>query len=191
VDAVAFALEALDEAPDAADVEAALIRRGVDRDRAARAVADAQAEIAAAHARAVARRRPLAQAFVAGFLVAALAGAAWAWLVATAGYRLGPVAWLIGIAAGLAVVRTAKRRGRRVHVAVGCAFVGFLLGKELAFALTLHDLTHGSVGVFSLTAEKDFFGDPAASVGPGDVLPFLFALWGGWAVPRPRRRPAV
>ena len=186
-------MAALDGDAPPEDVEASLIRRGLDREAAARILAEAQAELVAERARVQARRRPLAAAFLAGVPAALAAGALWGWVVSTAGYRLGPLAWGIGLLAGAAVLAAGKHRGPRAQlIAVACAFLGLLLGKELAFALSLHELTSGRVGVLSLEAQEEFFAGLGSALGPGDVLPFVLALWGAWALPRrPRQRRRV
>jgi hypothetical protein len=191
--ALRAAVAALEDDADPEDVEASLIRRGLDREAAAGILAEAHAQVTAARARVEARRRPLAAAFLAGVPAALAGGALWGWIVASAGYRVGPLAWGIGLLAGAAVLAAGKRRGHRAQlVAVGCAFVGLLLGKELAFALSLHDLTSGRVGVLSLEAQKEFFTNLGSALGPGDVLPVVLALWGAWAMPRrPRQRRRV
>lgn len=187
------AVAAVADGVDPDDVEASLIRRGIDRESAAQLVTEAEAQLAEARERKRARRRPLAAAFLAGVPTALAAGALWGWAVAAAGYRVGPLAWGIGLLAGAAVLAVGKRRGHRAQlVAVACAFLGFLLGKELAFALSLHKLTNGRVGVLSLDAQSEFWSGLASTFGPGDVLPFVFAVWGAWAMPRrPRQRPRV
>lgn len=191
--ALRAAVAALEDDALPEDVEASLIRRGLDREAATGILAEAQAQIAAERARVQARKRPLAAAFLAGFPAALAAGALWGWIVASAGYRLGPLAWGIGLLAGAAVLAAGKSRGRRAQlVAVGCAFLGLLLGKQLAFALSLHDMTSGRIGVLSLEAQKEFFTSLGSALGPGDVLPFVLALWGAWAMPRrPRQRRRV
>lgn len=191
--ALKAAVAALESETPPDDVEASLIRRGLDREAAAEILAEAQAELAAEQARVQARKRPLASAFLAGVPAALAAGALWGWIVASAGYRLGPLAWGIGLLAGAAVLAAGKRRGRRPQlIAVACAFLGLALGKELAFALSLHDLTSGRVGVLSLEAQEEFFTSLGSALGPGDVLPFVLALWGAWAMPRrPRVRRRV
>lgn len=188
------AIHALDSGTDAESAVASLIRRGIDRVTAEQAVVAAAEELEAERLRLESRRRPFAAAFVAGVLCAVAAGVAWGWLFVESGDRLGPLAWLIGIAVGAVVVRVGRVRGRRAQlIAVGCAAVGFLLGKYLTFSLALHDLTSGRIGVISLEAERTFAGSGSAW-GPGDALFGLLALWGAWAaarVPRPKRRSIV
>jgi hypothetical protein len=185
---------ALDGAESADDAVASLIRRGIDRDTAERAVAAAGEEREAEVQRLEGRRRPFATAFVAGVACALAAGAAWGWIFVASGDRLGPLAWLIGIAVGAVVVRVGRSRGRRAQVlALACAAVGFLLGKYLTYALPLNDLTNGRIGVLSLEAERSF-ASATGAWGPGDALFAGLALWGAWAaarIPRPKRRSIV
>lgn len=191
-DVLDAALQALDQAGEAEDAVAALVRRGLDRNAAADAVRRAALEREAEVRRREERRRPLAAGVVAGVAGALAAGCAWAFVFVHTGDRLGPLAWLVGIVAGAAVAAAARTRGRRAQfVAVGCAAVGFLLGKYLTFALPLHGLTGGRV--LSFDAGRTFARTPGAW-GYGDALYAALALWGAWGaarVPRPRRRPIV
>ena len=174
----AVALAALGEGGEPEDGESSLIHRDVARDEAHEVVEEACRSLEALRAHQAARSRPFALGVLAGLVVA----------LAT-GDRLSPLAWLIGVLAGAAIVRGGGRRGLHPQlVALACASFALLVGKYLSFVLSLHDLTHGGIGVRSRRGLDAFTGNLDSAFRPGDLLPLAFALWGAWALPRVKRR---
>lgn len=181
----ALAVEGLRRGADRDAIVSELVGRGMHRDHAWAVVGSVDEDLLRARDAEAYDARAMAPAAVAGLVAALVGGALWGVITAKSDYEIGFVAWGIGFLAGTAVVFAARgRKGVPLQaVAVICAALGFLLGKYLAFAITLHDQFH--VGVLSSDAMTLFRENLDVSFSFWDVLWAGFALWAAWRVPRP------
>ena len=120
-------------------------------------------------------------AILAGLAAAAVGGIAWGLIVKWTDYEIGFAAWGIGFLTGSAIL-TATRGARGLPfqaIAIGCALLGILVGKYLAFAWVLQGVaekTGASVPIFS-SDTLDLFRNNL-----GVVFDWIDLLWVGLAV---------
>src|SRR5438034_8501239 len=92
-------------------------------------------------------------AVLAGLVAAIAGGIAWGLIVKWTDYEIGFAAWGLGFLVGMAVlVATRGSRGLPFQaIAIGCALLGILIGKYLAFVWIVQgvadDQTSGAVNI--------------------------------------------
>jgi hypothetical protein len=123
-------------------------------------------------------------ALLAGIVAAVVGGVAWGLIVKWSDYEIGFAAWGIGFLTGIAVL-TATRGVRGLPfqaIAVGCALLGILIGKYLAFVWVIQEVADEQTGgaasfpIFS-SDTVDLFLDEL-----GLVFDWIDLLWVGFAV---------
>ena len=148
----------------------------------------------------------LVPAVLGGLLVAVLGGAIWGAVVAATNYEIGYLAWGLGLAAGLVVVKaTGGKKGLIPQViAVVSSVGGILLGKYFTFyyffkqAVTKQAAANPAaeeflkgVSVYSPEIIKTFLGSLKEIVTGHDALWIILAVFTAWSMAKAISLPAA
>jgi signal peptidase I len=135
----------------------------------------------------------LSGAIAAGLIAAVVAGVVWGYVAKLTGREFGILAWGVGAAVGLAILRVAGRGATSQVVGVTCALLGVTIGKYLAFAFTAREPLGFGTGFGVLSGDMfDLFRDNLGQVlDRYDVLWVAFAIVSAWLFLRGADEPPV
>jgi len=128
---------------------------------------------------------PLSGAVVAGLATAVAAGIVWGYMAKWTGREFGVLAWGVGAAVGLSILRVSGRGSAQQAIGIVSALVGILIGKYLSFAFTIHDVYGSQFGVLSGDMVRLFRDSLSDVFGRFDVLWIGLSVGSAWAFLRP------